>query len=147
MQNASIYSIGSRPRSVANTWTTFTPFQAKMATTTSLTPMACSTASQEFVSQSNLVSNPASSHSYSTKMSFSTGICATQSEVLQSEQMVEALAKVTQLQRLPQAKTDVFKGDEKDKTKYFLLETAFDALVDSAPVTDIQKLHLLYQHL
>ena len=36
---------------------------------------------------------------------------------------------------------------EKDKTKYFLWEKAFDALVDSAPVTDLQKLHLLYQHL
>lgn len=62
-------------------------------------------------------------------------------------QIAETLAKVTQLQRLPQAKPDVYKGDEKDKTKFFLWETAFDALVDSAPASAQQKLHLLYQHL
>ena len=57
------------------------------------------------------------------------------------------LTKVTQLQRLPQAKPDVFKGGEKDKTRFFLWETAFDALIDSVPVSSQQKLHLLYQHL
>lgn len=61
-------------------------------------------------------------------------------------QIAEALAKVTQLQRLPQAKPDVFKGDEPE-TKFFLWETAFDALIDSAPITAQQKLYLLYQHL
>ena len=61
-------------------------------------------------------------------------------------QIAEALAKVTQLQRLPQAKPDVFTGDETD-TKFFTWETAFDALIDSAPISAQQKLYLLYQHL
>ena len=61
-------------------------------------------------------------------------------------QIAEALAKVTQLQRLPQAKPDVFRGDESD-TRFFIWETAFDALIDSAPITAQQKLYLLYQHL
>ena len=61
-------------------------------------------------------------------------------------QIAEALAKVTQLQRLPQAKPDVFRGDESD-TKFFIWETAFDALIDSAPISAQQKLYLLYQHL
>lgn len=64
-----------------------------------------------------------------------------------TQQITEALAKVTQLQRLPQAVPDVFNGEEKDKTRFFLWETAFNALVDSAPVTPQQKLHLLFQHL
>ena len=64
-----------------------------------------------------------------------------------TQQINDALTKVTQLQRLPQAKPDVFKGEEKDKTRFFLWETAFDALVDSVPVSSQQKLHLLYQHL
>ena len=42
---------------------------------------------------------------------------------------------------------DVFNGEEKDKTRFFLWETAFNALIDSAPVTPQQKLHLLFQHL
>lgn len=62
-------------------------------------------------------------------------------------QIVDMLSKVAQLQRLPLAKPDVFQGDEKDKTKFFLWETAFDALIDSAPVSESQKLYLLYQHL
>ena len=64
-----------------------------------------------------------------------------------AQQIVETLTKVTQLQRLPQANPDVYRGDEKDKTRFFLWETAFDSLVDSAPVSAQQKLHLLYQHL
>ena len=64
-----------------------------------------------------------------------------------TQQIADALTKVTQLQRLPQAKPDVFKGEEKDKTRFFLWETAIDALVDSVPVSSQQKLHLLYQHL
>ena len=64
-----------------------------------------------------------------------------------TQQITEALAKVTQLQRLPQAVPDVFNGEEKDKTRFFLWETAFNALIDSAPVTPQQKLHLLFQHL
>ena len=59
----------------------------------------------------------------------------------------DTLTRVTQLQRIPQAKPDVFRGDEKDKAKYFLWENAFNALIDSVPVTSQQKLHLLYQHL
>ena len=61
-------------------------------------------------------------------------------------QIADALAKVTQLQRLPQAKPDIFTGDETD-TKFFIWETAFDALIDSAPISAQQKLYLLYQHL
>ena len=34
-----------------------------------------------------------------------------------------------------------------DKTKFFLWENAFESLIDSAPVTARQKLHLLYQYL
>ena len=64
-----------------------------------------------------------------------------------AQKITEALAKVTQLQRLPQARPDVFKGDEKDKTKFFLWETVFGALVDSVAVSVQQKLHLLCQHL
>ena len=64
-----------------------------------------------------------------------------------AQQIAETLTRVTQLQRLPQANPDVYRGDEKDKTRFFLWETAFDALVDSAPVSAQQKLHLLYQHL
>ena len=64
-----------------------------------------------------------------------------------TQQITEALAKVTQLQRLPQAVPDVFNGEEKDKTRFFLWETAFNALIDSAPVTPQQKLHLLFLHL
>ena len=61
-----------------------------------------------------------------------------------TQQITEALAKVTQLQRLPQAVPDVFNGEEKDKTRFFLWETAFNAIIDSAPVTPHQKLHLLF---
>lgn len=61
-------------------------------------------------------------------------------------QIAEAMAKVTQLQRLPQAKPDVFTGNETD-TKFFTWETAFDALIDSAPISAQQKQYLLYQHL
>ena len=64
-----------------------------------------------------------------------------------TQQINDALTKVTQLQRLPQAKPDVLKGEEKDKTRFFLRETAFDALVDSVPVSSQQELHLLYQQL
>ena len=48
-----------------------------------------------------------------------------------AQKIAEKLTKVTQLQRLPQANPDVYRGDEKDKTRFFLWETAFDALVDS----------------
>ena len=61
--------------------------------------------------------------------------------------LTEALTKVSQLYCLPQAKPDTFKGDERDKTKFFLWENAFESLVGSAPITAHQKLHLLYQHL
>jgi hypothetical protein len=54
---------------------------------------------------------------------------------------------MSQLQRLPQANPSIFKGDEKDKTKFFLWQTVFDALIGSAPVTPEQKLHLLYHYL
>ena len=64
-----------------------------------------------------------------------------------TQQINDALTKITQLQRLPQAKPDVFKGEEKDKTRFFLWETAFAALVGSVPVSSQKKLHLPYQHL
>ena len=64
-----------------------------------------------------------------------------------TQQITEALAEVTQLQRLPQAVPDVFNGEEEDTTRFFLWETAFNALIDSAPVKPQQKLHLLFQHL
>ena len=35
-----------------------------------------------------------------------------------TQQITEALAKVTQLHRLPLAKADVFRGEEEDKTKF-----------------------------
>ena len=60
-------------------------------------------------------------------------------------QIADGLAKVTQLQRVPQAMPDIFTGDETD-TKFFIWETAFDALIDSAPISAQQKLYLLYQH-
>ena len=62
-------------------------------------------------------------------------------------QITDALTKITQLQRLPQATPSVFEGCDLDKTKFFLWENAFDSLIDSAPVTAKQKLHLLYQYL
>ena len=49
--------------------------------------------------------------------------------------------------RLPQAKPDVLRGEEEDRTKFFLWESAFDALIDSVPVAPRQKWHLLFQHL
>ena len=64
-----------------------------------------------------------------------------------SQQITDALAKVTQWQRLPQAVPDVFNGKESDKTKFFLWETAFNAHADWAPVTPQQKLYLLFQYL
>ena len=72
--------------------------------------------------------------------------CKTQ-EQSDSVKLSEAFIKMSQLQRLPQAKPSIFKGDEQDKTKFFLWQTAFDALIGSAPVTPEQKLHLLYQYL
>lgn len=64
-----------------------------------------------------------------------------------TQQITEPLAKVTQLHRLPQAKPDVLRGEEEDRTKFFLWESAFDALIDSVPVAPRQKWHLLFQHL
>ena len=55
-------------------------------------------------------------------------------------QIAEALAKVTQLQRLPQAKPDVFTGNESG-TKFFIWETAFEF----APISAQQKMYLLYR--
>ena len=57
-----------------------------------------------------------------------------------------ALAKVTQLHGLPKAKPYIFTSDETD-TKFFVWETAFDALIESAPISAQQKLYFLYQHL
>ena len=64
-----------------------------------------------------------------------------------SVELSEAFIKMSQLLRLPRAKPSIFKGDEEDKTKFFLWQTAFDTLIRSAPVTPGQKLHLLYQYL
>jgi len=62
-------------------------------------------------------------------------------------QITDALAKITQLQRLPQAAPSVFHDNDSDKTKFFLWENAFNRFIDSVPVTARQKLHLLYQGL
>ena len=62
-------------------------------------------------------------------------------------QITDVLTKITQFQRLPQATSSVFEGSDSDKTKFFLSANAFDSLIDSAPVTAKQKLHLLYQYL
>ena len=62
------------------------------------------------------------------------------------DQIAEALAKVKQLPRLPQAKSDIFTCKEKD-IKFFIWETAFDVVIDAAPISARQKLDLLFQHL
>ena len=62
-------------------------------------------------------------------------------------QITDVLTKITQLQRLPQAMPSVFESSDSDKTKSFLWENTFDSLIDSAPVTAKQKLHLLNQYL
>ena len=67
------------------------------------------------------------------------------SDAVQS--MEETLIKVSQLHRIPQAKPEIFRGYERDRTRYFLWENSFNALIDSVPITNQQKLHLLYQHL
>ena len=64
-----------------------------------------------------------------------------------TQQITEPLAKVTQLHRLLQAKPDVLRGEEEDRTKFFLWESAFDALIDSVPVAPRQKWHHLFEHL
>ena len=64
-----------------------------------------------------------------------------------SVQLSDALAKISQLHRLPQTTPDVFKGDNHDMTKFLLWEKAFESRIDAAPVTARQKLHLLDQHL
>ena len=64
-----------------------------------------------------------------------------------SIELAEMFIKMRQLHRLPQATPSVFRGDEEDKTKFFLWQTAFDALIGSTPVTPEQKLHLLHQYL
>ncbi len=131
-----------------NTWTTFTPFTPRMATSTNVLPNTTYSANTRHVFQDSNDQNPVSLHQHLSQPPLTSNLSPTQHETAKhSEKLIEALTKVTQIQRLPQAKVDVYRGDEKDKTKYFLWEKSFDALIDSAPVTDIQKLHLLYQHL
>lgn len=50
-------------------------------------------------------------------------------------QLTNALAKISQLQCLPQVKPDVFKGDKHDKTKFFLCKNALESLINAALVT------------
>ena len=57
------------------------------------------------------------------------------------------MSRISQLQRLPQSTPEKFSGNEDDKTKFFLWESSFDALVESADLTPQHKLHLLYQYL
>ena len=64
-----------------------------------------------------------------------------------NQAILESMAKIAQLQRLPQTTPDVFNGEERDKTSFFLWESSFDALVDSAPISSQHKLNLLFQHL
>ena len=154
--NVTIDSVGQRsptPHPVAstltpaaNTWTTFTSFTPRMAATSSnVLPTTVVSTSAQNSSQYSYVHYPTSIYHHTLTPA---PVDTTQNEKVQhNQQLIEALAKVTQIQRLPHAKPDVFRGDEKEKTKYFLWERAFDALVNSAPVTDLQKLNLLYQHL
>ena len=64
-----------------------------------------------------------------------------------TQQITEALPKVTQLHRLPQAVPVIFTGEEEEDKTRFLWETAFNEHLDSAPVTPQLKLNLLFQHL
>ena len=124
------------------------PFTTGLATSTSVLPRTAPSASTQHVFQDIHDQNPASFHRHSSEPPIISDLHSRQDETAQhSQQLIEALAKVTQIQCLPQAKTDIYQGDKKDKVKYFLWEKSFDALVDSAPVTDLQKVHLLYQHL
>ena len=120
----------SSPISSMNTWTTFTPFTPRLATSTSVLPRTAPCARTRHVFQDNHDQNPASLHRHSSEPLIISDLHSRQDETAQhSQQLIEALAKVTQIQRLPQAKTDVYGGDEKDKIKYFLWEKSFDALV------------------
>ena len=59
-----------------------------------------------------------------------------------TQQITEALPKVTQLHRLPQAVPVIFTGEEEEDKTRFLWETAFNEHLDSAPVTPQLKLNL-----
>jgi hypothetical protein len=109
-----------------------------LATSTSVLPRTAPSASTRHVFQDSHDENPASFHRHSSEPPIISDHHSRQDETAKHSE---------QIQRLPQAETDVYRGDEKDKIKYFLWEKSFDALVDSAPVTDLQKFHLLYQHL
>lgn len=91
-------------------------------------------------------SSPATQYHELTPSPFIRNLNPVYSSTDNATQIAEALAKVMQLQRLPQAKPDIFTGNETD-TRFFIWETAFDALIDSAPISPQQKLYLLYQHL
>ena len=91
-------------------------------------------------------SSPATQYREITPSPFTRNLNSAHPSTDNVSQIAEALAKVTQLQRLPQAQPDVFTGDETDR-RFFIWETAFDALIDSAPISSQQKLYLLYQHL
>lgn len=117
-----MHSIFSRPISTANTWSTCIPFQPRMTTNANSTPAI--NASKQFEYRST-VETPAAPHPESTNLSLTANLHAAQTETQHNQQLVEALAKVTQLQRLPQAKTDVYREDEKDKIKYLLWESEF----------------------
>ena len=109
---------------------------------------------------SNVATTFATSHTDRPGLTSSRGFCGNPPVFIPSPDPVQTLppqdylidfsdtlTRLTQLQRLPQAKPDVFKGDEQDQTKFFLWENAFDSLIDSIPITAQQKLHLLYQYL
>ena len=99
-----MHSIFSRPISTANTWSTCIPFQPRMTTNANSTPAI--NASKQFEYRSP-VETPAVPHPESTNLSLTANLHAAQTETQHNQQLVEALAKVTQLQRLPQAKTSI----------------------------------------
>jgi hypothetical protein len=69
-------------------------------------------------------------HRHSSEPPIISDLHSRQDETAQlSQQLIEALAKVTQIQCLPQAKTDIYQGDEKDKVKYFLWENILTPLL------------------
>ena len=93
---------------------------------TNVSPSAIARASEKDPSQGGFAQNPLPVYHQISNPALVSNVGLTQHEEVQhSQQLIEALAKVTQIQRLPQAKPDIFRGDEKDKTKYFLWEKAF----------------------
>lgn len=102
----------------ANTWTTFIPSTPRVATmSTNVLPTTIVCTSAQNVSHSNDVHYLPSIY---RDTSTSAPVDTRQDEKVQhSQQLIEALAKVTQVQRLPQARSNVFRGTRKTKQNTF----------------------------